>query len=46
MESTAPSRGDQEELREAVAIGDMVKLKKLVEEKQVEVNSQNSVNGW
>lgn len=46
MESTASSRGNQEELREAVAVGDMVKLKKLVEEKHVEINSQNSVNGW
>lgn len=35
-----------EKLRESACIGDLEQLKKLIEHEQVNINSQNSMNGW
>ncbi|XP_029638664.1 ankyrin repeat domain-containing protein 40 isoform X1 [Octopus sinensis] len=39
-------KAEQEALREAAAIGDIIKLRQLVENFHVDINSQNSLNGY
>ncbi|GAB1598421.1 ankyrin repeat domain-containing protein 40-like isoform X1 [Argonauta hians] len=40
------NRAEQESLREAAAIGDIIKLRQLIEQLHVDINSQNSLNGF
>ena len=36
----------EEELREATSIGNIDKIKDLIEKLGVEINSQHKINGW
>ena len=40
-----PAKEDEEKLREAASVGDIVVVKELLE-KGVDVNSRNGMNGW
>jgi hypothetical protein len=36
----------EEKLRESACIGDLDQLKKLIEYGNININSQNNINGW